>query len=129
MAIPLLHPDLSPYLDGLVPSRPPELRAMEAEAERTKFPIVGPAAGCFCSLITRLIGARSVFELGSGFGYSTAWFARAVRENGGGIVYHTVWDEKLSSRARRHLAALGLSDLVKFRVGEAVGVLRETEGP
>ena len=129
MAAALFHPDLAPYLDGLVPPRPPELTAMEAEAARTGFPIIGPAAGYFCYLITRLIGARSVFEMGSGFGYSTAWFARAVRENGGGAVYHTVWDEKLSRRAREHLTALGLSDVVRFRVGEAVAVLRETEGP
>jgi caffeoyl-CoA O-methyltransferase len=129
MAIPLFHPELSRFLDGLVPPRPPELVAMEAEAERTNFPIIGPAAGYFCYLVTRLIGARSVFELGSGFGYSTAWFARAVRENGGGIVHHTVWDEKLSRRARGHLEALDLSDLVTFRVGEAVGILREVEGP
>jgi caffeoyl-CoA O-methyltransferase len=129
MAIPLFHPDLSRYLDGLVPLRPPELVAMEAEAERTNFPIIGPAAGYFCYLVTRLIGARSLFELGSGFGYSTAWFARAVRENGGGIVHHTVWDEELSRRARGHLEALGLSELVTFRVGEAVGILREVEGP
>jgi predicted O-methyltransferase YrrM len=125
----LFHPDLSPYLDGLVPPRPPAMMAMEVEAERTNFPIIGPAAGYFCYLITRLTGARSVFELGSGFGYSTAWFARAVKENGGGTVYHTVWDEKLSRRARAHLAALGLSDLVTFRVGEAVAALREAEGP
>jgi predicted O-methyltransferase YrrM len=102
---------------------------MEAEAERTNFPIIGPAAGYFCYLMTRMTGARSVFELGSGFGYSTAWFARAVRENGGGIVHHTVWDEKLSRRARGHLTALGLSDLVTFRVGEAVAALRDAEGP
>jgi predicted O-methyltransferase YrrM len=125
----LFHPDLSRYLDGLVPSRPPAMMAMEAEAERTNFPIIGPAAGYFCYLITRLTGARSVFELGSGFGYSTAWFARAVKENGGGTVYHTVWDEKLSRRARAHLAALGLSDLVTFHVGEAVAGLREASGP
>jgi predicted O-methyltransferase YrrM len=129
MAIPLFHPELSRYLDGLVPSRPPEMMAMEAEAERTRFPIIGPAAGYFCYLITRLIDARSVFELGSGFGYSTAWFARAVRENGGGTVHHTVWDEKLSRRARGHLDALGLSDLVTFRVGEAVAALQEAKGP
>ncbi len=125
----LFHPDLSRYLDGLVPPRPPAMMAMEVEAERTDFPIIGPAAGYFCYLITRLTGAHSVFELGSGFGYSTAWFARAVKENGGGTVYHTVWDEKLSRRARAHLAALGLSDLVTFRVGEAVAALRETNGP
>ena len=69
MAVALFHPDLLRYLDGLVPPRPPELIAMEAEAERTDFLIIGPAAGYFCYLVTRLIGARSVFELGSGFGY------------------------------------------------------------
>jgi caffeoyl-CoA O-methyltransferase len=128
MSVPLFHPDLASYLDGLVPPRPPAMIAMETEAERTKFPIIGPAAGYFCYLITRMTGARSVFELGSGFGYSTAWFARGVKENGGGTVYHTVWDEKLSRRARAHLAALGLVDLVTFRVGEAVAALRESEG-
>ena len=127
--------DLSPlqqltaYLDSLVPPRPPELAAMEAEAAETEFPIIGPAAGQFCYLITRLSGARRVFELGSGFGYSTAWFARAVRENGGGEVHHVVWDEELSRRSRRHLAALGLDDLVRHTVGEAVEALRQADGP
>jgi len=102
---------------------------MEAEAAETDFPIIGPASGQFCYLLARLAGARTVFELGSGFGYSTAWFARAVRENGGGVVHHTVWDQALSDRARKHLAALGLLDLITFRVGEAVQALRETPGP
>jgi len=119
----------APYLDGLVPQRPPELAQMEAQAASSGFPIIGPAAGHFCYLMTRLAGARSVFELGSGFGYSTAWFARAVQENGGGVVHHTVWDPELSAEARRHLAALGLDHLVRFRVSEAVQALRETEGP
>ncbi len=125
----LLSPALTQYLERLVPPRHPELARMEAEAERTAFPIVGPVAGHFCYLVTRLIGARRVFELGSGFGYSTAWFARGVRENGGGVVYHVVWDPDLSARARRHLAALGLDDLIRYEVGEAVQVLRRTDGP
>ena len=125
----LLGPHVMPYLDGLVPPRHPELQRMEAEAARTDFPIIGPAAGQLCYLVTRLIGARSVFELGSGFGYSTAWFARAVEENGGGVVHHTVWDEALSTRARQHLAALSLEHLVRFRVGEAVAALGDEAGP
>lgn len=129
MSVPLFHPDLSNYLDGLVPPRPPEMLVMEADAAKTDFPIIGPAAGYLCYLVARLVAARSVFELGSGFGYSTAWFARAVRENGGGLVHHTVWDEGLSRRARGHLTALGLTDLVTFRVGEAVAALEQTPGP
>ena len=124
-----LDPQVAAHLDALVPPRPPELAAMEQEAARTDFPIIGPACGQLCYLLARTLGARSVFELGSGFGYSTAWFARAVRENGGGVVHHVVWDADLSSQARRHLDALGYPDLVQYHVGEAVGILRETAGP
>ena len=121
-------PAITAYLDTLVPPRPPELQAMEAEAAETGFPIIGPAAGHFCYLMARLIRARSVFELGSGFGYSTAWFARAVRENGGGVVHHTVWDADLSRQARRHLAAMNLADLVGFHESEAVAALTAQPG-
>ncbi len=124
----LLSPRVTEYLQGLVPARPERLARMEAEARAEEFPIIGPVTGQLCYLVARLCNARRVFELGSGFGYSTAWFARAVRENGGGEVHHTVWDEELSRRAREHLAALGLGDLVRYRVAEAVGALAEAEG-
>jgi caffeoyl-CoA O-methyltransferase len=125
----IIAPEISRYLDDLVPERPAELRKMEQIAESTNFPIIGPASGNLCYLIARLIGARRVFELGSGYGYSTAWFARAFRENGGGDVHHVVWDDDLSARARKHLETLGYSDLVRFHVAEAVETLRATDGP
>ena len=61
---------------------------------------VDPPSGKLLNLIARMIGAKRVFELGSGYGYSTAWFAKAVQENGGGEVHHVVWDEGLSQKAR-----------------------------
>lgn len=124
-----ISPEVREYLDDLVPDRPAELTRMEEHAREVGFPIVGPASGQLCYQISRMIGARSVFELGSGFGYSTAWFARAVQENGGGTVHHVVWDEELSARARRHLSALGFDGIVRYHVGEAVAALREAEGP
>ena len=120
---------LEGYLDSLVQRRPVELQAMERYAQQTNFPIVGPASGQFCYMLTRMLGARSVFELGSGFGYSTAWFARGVVENGGGKVYHVVWNDELSQRARKHLGALGYDGVIEYRVAEAVETLRNTEGP
>ena len=107
---PLTAAELPSYLDGLVPPRPAELQEMEAWARAHDFPIIGPACGYACYQLARLCGARRVFELGSGYGYSTAWFARAVRENGGGEVHHVVWDQDLSNRARGHLSALGYAD-------------------
>jgi len=124
----LVSPEVSTYLEQLVPPRVAELAAMEAYARETNFPIVGPVAGQLCYQLARLIGAQRVFELGSGYGYSTAWFARAVQENGGGVVHHVVWDDKLSQMARKHLAALGYGDIVRFHVSEAVEELRNTDG-
>ena len=117
------------YLATLVPPREPELQKMEEFAEKNHFPIIGPVCGYYCYQLARMIHAKSIFELGSGYGYSTAWFAKALRENGGGVVHHTVWDEDLSRRARGHLSALGSADLVQFHVAEAVRTLRQVEGP
>lgn len=124
----LVNPELARHIDSLVPERPEALRRMEEKAKERGFPIIGPASGQLCYLVARMIGAKRVFELGSGFGYSTAWFARAVQENGGGQVHHVVWDEALSREARGHLDALGLADVVRYEVGEAVSALREAAG-
>jgi caffeoyl-CoA O-methyltransferase len=124
----LTYPAVQDYLTSLVPSREKELQEMEAYAEKHDFPIIGPVCGYYCYQLARMIGAKSVFELGSGYGYSTAWFSKAVKENGGGVVYHTVWDEKLSKMASRHLLKLGYGSLVKYNNAEAVETLRQTDG-
>ena len=128
MDTPLIPDYLMEYLDKLVPARPAEMQAMEAHAQKINFPIIGPTSGYLCYQVARMIGARRVFELGSGYGYSTAWFAKAVNENGGGEVFHVVWDEALSQQARQHLGVLGYDGMIYYHVGEAVQTLRETAG-
>lgn len=128
MSEPLISEQVKKYLDDLVPPRPQEMQKMEAYAEEHRFPIIGPAAGYTCYLIAKISGARNVFELGSGYGYSTAWFAKAVIENGGGSVNHVVWEDRLSQMAKGHLEVLGLGEVVRYTVGEAVQALRESEG-
>jgi predicted O-methyltransferase YrrM len=130
----LNYQDVQGFLNTLVPRRPDEMLAMEKYAEENHFPIIGPAAGYMCYQIARLIGARSIFEMGSGYGYSTAWFARAVKENSAargtteGRVHHVVWDAKLSQMAAEHLARLGLGSFVQFHVAEAVETLQGMPG-
>jgi caffeoyl-CoA O-methyltransferase len=126
---PLTYERLRDYLDSLVPTRHPEMQAMEEYAKEQDFPIIGPASGYLCYLTARMTKARRIFELGSGYGYSTAWFARAVKENGGGEVHHVVWDEDLSKMAHKHLGEMGYGGIVRYTVGEAVETLRNTQGP
>ena len=124
----LISTALRKYLVDLVPPRPSIMQDMERYAFELGFPIIGPAAGYFCYQQTRMLKARNVFELGSGYGYSTAWFALAVQENGGGTVDHVVWDEGLSRKARGYLSDLGFDDIIRFTVGEAVNALKEAKG-
>ena len=120
---------INTYLEKLVPERPPEMLSMEEYAKKVNFPIIGAVCGHLCYQVARMIGARSVFEMGSGYGYSTAWFARAVMENGGGKVHHVVWDEALSNEARQHLEALGYASFIQYHVAEAIETLSQTPGP
>lgn len=83
MAGKLTYDAAQEYINALVPPRAKELQDMEDYANERGFPIIGPACGYYCYQLARMINAKSIFELGSGYGYSTAWFAQAVEENGG----------------------------------------------
>jgi caffeoyl-CoA O-methyltransferase len=102
------------------------LTEMEARAEAGGFPIVGRAVGRHLELSARSIGARRVVELGSGFGYSAYWFARAVGEDG--EVICTDGDPAHADAAQAFLRRAELWDRVRFEVGDALTVLDGLEG-
>jgi predicted O-methyltransferase YrrM len=96
----------------------PVLRDMEARAAEHRFPIVGRAVGRYLELAARAIGARRVIELGSGYGYSAYWFARAVSPEG--EVVCTDSDPANAKLAESYLQSAGLWDRVRYRVGDAL---------
>ena len=108
-------------------SRDPILIEMEKRAAEQRFPIIGPLVGRLCKQMALAISARDVFEMGSGFGYSTWWFASAVGE--GGRVVHTDGDAKKSADAKDYLGRAGLAARVTFEVGDATAVLKKYPGP
>ena len=67
-----------------------------------------------------------MFELGSGYGYSAYWFARAVGENG--EVYLTDGDPENEKKALHYLGRAGLAERVRYRVGDAVARFGEVDG-
>ena len=62
----------------------PVLLEMEAYGEEHGFPIVGRNVGVTLELLARSVGARRIMELGSGYGYSGYWHARATGPEGEG---------------------------------------------
>ena len=104
----------------------PLLAEMQALARERGFPIVGPEVGRLLAQVTRMLGARRIFEMGSGFGYSTLWFARAAGD--GANVFHTDGDPDNTAQAKEFLARAGVVDRVTFLCGDAMALLRQTEG-
>jgi caffeoyl-CoA O-methyltransferase len=111
------------YLYSLLPPHDEVLSEMEAEAARRDIPIVGPAVGRILYQLARMIGARTVFEMGSAIGYSTIWWARAVGR--GARVFYTDGDRKNAEEARRYFKRAGVDDRIEVQIGEALELLSE----
>ena len=104
----------------------PVLLEMEAEGAERDFPIIGRLVGVAVELLARSVVAERVFELGSGFGYSAYWFARAVGP--GGEVHATDGDAANEPKALDYLSRAGLADPIRWHVGDAVQNLGAVEG-
>lgn len=104
----------------------PVLVEMEALAEQKGFPIVGRLVGATLEMLATSIGARRIFEMGSGFGFSAYWFARAAGDRG--EVFLTDGDANNEAGAKEYLTKAGLWDRCTFVVGDAIQALDSAEG-
>ena len=123
----IVDPKIEDYLRGLLGAGDhPVAAEMEAEAEQRGFPIVGRLVGVTVELLARAVGAARVLELGSGYGYSAYWFARAVGPDG--EVHMTEGDPGNQRRAVDYLERAGLGDRVHSHVGDALELIDELDG-
>jgi predicted O-methyltransferase YrrM len=99
---------------------------MEARAREHGFPIVGRAVGRALEMLARSINARRVFELGSGYGYSAYWFARAVGEDGEVICTDGSADN--AALAQDYLRKAQVWERVTFHTSDALAALAATDG-
>ncbi|MGH2705930.1 MAG: O-methyltransferase [Actinomycetota bacterium] len=102
------------------------LGEMEARASDHGFPIVGPVVGRLLELLTRSIGGRRVFELGSGYGYSGYWFSKAVGDDGEVVL--TDLDPENGRLAKEYLRRAGLWKRCRFVIDDAISALGAAEG-
>lgn len=116
-------PVVDDYLFSLLPARDEVLAEMEGEATKRKIPIVGPAVGRVLHQLALMIGAKTVFELGSAIGYSTIWWARAVGASG--RVFYTDSDRKNAEQARGYFDRAGVRKQITIKIGDALELLSE----
>jgi predicted O-methyltransferase YrrM len=82
---------------------------------------VSPNQGKLLQLLARMLGARTILEVGTLGGYSTIWLARALPADGRLVTLES--DPKHAEVARANIARAGLSGIVDLRVGLAIETL------
>jgi caffeoyl-CoA O-methyltransferase len=122
-----LNPENDRYLESLLPRRAGVLAEMEKYALDRDFPFIGPLAGRLIEVVAGLCGAKTVFELGSGFGYSAMHFALALPEDG--RVVCTDNDPENEKLATDFFRRAGLLHKLEFKVGDAHEILKLYDGP
>lgn len=123
----IVHPAIETYLKDLARGDDEDvLLEMEALAEEKSFPIVGRLCGRLLEVMARSVGARRVFELGSGFGFSAYWFARAVGSDG--EIHLTDTDPDNERSARDFLGRAGVWDRMRYHVSDALEALDSVDG-
>ncbi|MBU0517387.1 O-methyltransferase [bacterium] len=120
-------PEIEVYLDNLLAKRHPVFLEMEARAAREDFPAIGPQVGSLLELLVRSVGAKQVIDLGSGYGYSALWLAKAVAPQGRVIL--TEASEVNLCDAKRYFERAGLIASAEFRLGNAVDIFKQETGP
>jgi len=89
---------------------------------------VGEDVAELCVDLVVARGAQVIVELGSSFGFSTLYLAEAARRTGGVLYSYEIKPEK-QAHARERIAEAGLSPQVQWRLGDAVTLLAEQQGP
>jgi predicted O-methyltransferase YrrM len=110
------------FSEMLLPSDPILESALEASLTAGLPAIsVSPNQGKLLEILARIVGARSILEVGTLGGYSTIWLARGMAA--GGHVITLEVDPKRAEVARANFARAGLQDVVELRVGNALETL------
>lgn len=122
----VLPPPIQGYLESLTPDARPPAGAMEAEADRRDFPIVGPRVGRLLMLVARMLQPERIVELGSGFGYSALWFGRGCAS---AEIHLTDHDEENLEEAREYLAEAPTPGRYRYHAGDALASAADIEGP
>ena len=123
----ILDPRIDEHLHAVTPKSPSPLDEMEAYAKEHGFPIIGPLVGRVLQQLVIMTGAKRVFELGSGYGYSALWMAMVLPPDGS--VSCTDGNPDNEQRAKDYFERAGLQSKLRFHVGDALELFARETGP
>ncbi len=126
----LVAPEIEAYAQAQSMPESDAARALREETQRTMAyaqMLVGPLEGAFLKMVTQLVGARRVLEIGMFTGYSALWFAEALPDDGRVLTCEV--DESSAALGRKHFANSPHGRKIEIRLGPALETMRELAGP
>jgi len=105
------------------------LSASEFSSRRDEFLLpVGQDVGNLLRDLAIGLGAQTIVEVGTSYGYSTLFLADAARRTGGKVYTYDLAASK-QAYARERLTEASLAEFVEWRPGDALELLRDQPGP
>ena len=126
----LIFPDVEAYAQAHSMRESDLCRALREETvQRMESPqmIVGPLEGAFLKMMTQLVRATSVLEIGMFTGYSALCFAEALPADGKVLTCEI--DEESAVLARQYFARSPIGKKIEIRMGPALDTMRYLKGP
>lgn len=105
-------------------------RELRAETtRRMEFPqmVVGPLEGAFLKMMTQIVGAKRILEIGMFTGYSALCFAEALPKDG--TILTCEVDDESAALARAYFARSPHGRKIEIRMGPALDTMRSITGP
>jgi len=126
----LVAADIEAYAQAHSMAESDLCRALREETrQRMEAPqmIVGPLEGAFLKMMTQLVQAANVLEIGMFTGYSALCFAEALPANGRVLTCEV--DEEAAALARKYFARSPIGTKIEIRMGPALDTMRHLTGP
>ncbi|HXW51177.1 MAG TPA: O-methyltransferase [Candidatus Acidoferrales bacterium] len=111
------------YLERISGEPDSVLTELERSGHSEDIPIVDRETGRLLAVLVAAKHAEHVLELGTAFGYSTLWMARALPS--GGRILTIDPDRERTRIARRFFERAGVAERIEIRNAPALEVLRE----
>ena len=124
----LISPDIEGYATVHSMAESEVCRALHAETLRhmdCPQMVVGPLEGAFLKMVTQLVGAKHVLEIGMFTGYSALCFAEALPQDG--TVTTCEIDEAPAAVARRYFGLSPHGHKIAIRMGAALETMRSLD--
>lgn len=126
----LVLPEIEAYAEAHSMAESDVCRRLRDETSRTMdLPqmVVGPLEGAFLKMMTRLVQAKRILEIGTFTGYSALCFAEALPQDGSVITCDI--DVKSTTLAQKYFAESSHGQKIDIKLGAAIDTLRTVTGP